>query len=319
MDGFWQNGVAVESSANAMHYLNATRYRSVVLGSYRSLDELLLAYGPQPSFDDMAWYGLAYMRVYEVTRRTEFLSIGRAIFDWIWREGWDTGVCGGGVWFDNNYNAKQTIENVQMVQLGARLGRLLAASNSSQDYLKKAELTWHWLASHQLYDNTTHQVFDGLDLSTCSCTDRTTYTYTAGTLVGGLVELFRATGQPSYLATAHNITAAVIRNLTTADGVLVEPCDRDDTCDLDADIFKGIFMKNLRYLLDADPSAPAATTYRKFVARNIAAVKGNAMCEPGINGCVCHIVYLGTWDTIQSIVLYFQNDITHLAMEYTVH
>ena len=130
--------------------------------------------------------------------------------------------------------------------------------------------------------------------------------------------MFRATGQPSYLATAHNITAAVIRNLTTADGVLVEPCDRDDTCDLDADIFKGIFMKNLRYLLDADPSAPAATTYRKFVARNIAAVKGNAMCEPGINGSVCHIVYLGTWDTIQSIVLYFQNDITHLAMEYTV-
>ena len=118
MDGFWQNGVAVESSANAMHYLNATRYRSVVLGSYRSLDELLLAYGPQPSFDDMAWYGLAYMRVYEVTRRTEFLSIGRAIFDWIWREGWDTGVCGGGVWFDNNYNAKQTIENVQMFQFG---------------------------------------------------------------------------------------------------------------------------------------------------------------------------------------------------------
>ena len=32
----------------------------------RELNELLLAYGPQPSYDDMAWYGLAYTRIYEV-------------------------------------------------------------------------------------------------------------------------------------------------------------------------------------------------------------------------------------------------------------
>jgi len=42
-----------------------------VLGSYRGLEELLLAYGPQPSYDDMAWYGLAYTRVYEVTEYTQ--------------------------------------------------------------------------------------------------------------------------------------------------------------------------------------------------------------------------------------------------------
>merc|ERR1719209_1235149 len=60
MDGFWQNGVVLESMANAMHYLNNTRYSSVVHGSLRQLDSLLLAYGPQPSYDDMAWFGLAY-------------------------------------------------------------------------------------------------------------------------------------------------------------------------------------------------------------------------------------------------------------------
>ena len=38
------------------------RYSSSVYGSLRSIDQLLLAYGPQPSFDDMAWYGLAYFR-----------------------------------------------------------------------------------------------------------------------------------------------------------------------------------------------------------------------------------------------------------------
>ena len=73
MDGFWQNGVVLETMANCLHYLNNTRYRSVVVGSDRSLDDLLLAYGPQPSFDDMAWYGLAYSRIYEASLQTEGL------------------------------------------------------------------------------------------------------------------------------------------------------------------------------------------------------------------------------------------------------
>ena len=66
MDGFWQNGVVLETMANCMHYLNNTRYRSVVINSDRQLEDLLLAYGPQPSFDDMAWYGLAYARYFPI-------------------------------------------------------------------------------------------------------------------------------------------------------------------------------------------------------------------------------------------------------------
>ena len=33
--------------------------------------------------------------------------------------------CGGGVWFDQTEQSKSTIENVQLVQLGGRLARLL--------------------------------------------------------------------------------------------------------------------------------------------------------------------------------------------------
>ena len=54
------------------------------------------------------------VRVYEVTKEHKFLSIARAIFSWVWREGWDTAVCGGGVWFDNTRGGKQTIEQVQL-------------------------------------------------------------------------------------------------------------------------------------------------------------------------------------------------------------
>ena len=32
-------------------------------------------------------------------------------------------VCGGGVWFDQSQGGKETVENVQMVQLSAKLAR----------------------------------------------------------------------------------------------------------------------------------------------------------------------------------------------------
>ena len=45
----------------------------------------------------------------------------------------------------------------------------------------------------------------------------------------------------------------------TKDGVLMEPCDSDRSCDLDANIFKGIFARNLRY---------KHTTIKNLVTRN---------------------------------------------------
>jgi predicted alpha-1,6-mannanase (GH76 family) len=89
------------------------------------LDQLLLAYYPQPSFDDMAWYSLAYARVYEANKtNTDFFRVSKDIFEWMWTHGWDESACGGGVWFDQTQQGKETIENAQMFQLGLKLGRL---------------------------------------------------------------------------------------------------------------------------------------------------------------------------------------------------
>ena len=38
----------------------------------------------------MAWYGLAYSRIYEVTKLRKFLDISTKIFDWVWANGWDS-------------------------------------------------------------------------------------------------------------------------------------------------------------------------------------------------------------------------------------
>ena len=95
------------------------------------------------------------------------------------------------------------------------------------------------------------------------------------------------------------------RRLTNAHGVLVDPCETGalPPCNLDEDIFKGIFARNLRwtcckysicprYLIDIT-SGVKRHTYSAFLSRNIASLKQNSMCEiSSKNSSQCHLVYL---------------------------
>ena len=73
----------------------------------------------------------------------------------------------------------------------------------------------------------------------------------------------------------------------------MEPCDTDRSCNLDASIFKGIFVRNLRYLLDVTEDRARVKLYRRFLATNIASLRHNASCEPQPHrNHTCHIVYL---------------------------
>ena len=108
----------------------------------------------------------------------KFLTISKDIFNWVWKQGWDTSVCGGGVWFDNNYNGKETIENVQMIQLGFKLARLSGTGcpmfNDSIAKLivvslfisftgdssckKRAVSVWNWILKAGIINMTSFQV-----------------------------------------------------------------------------------------------------------------------------------------------------------------
>ena len=55
-DGFWQNGVVLEAIANVRAYTESTKCDKVVHSGLRSVEELSIAYPPEPSYDDMAWY-----------------------------------------------------------------------------------------------------------------------------------------------------------------------------------------------------------------------------------------------------------------------
>lgn len=83
------------------------------------------------------------------------------------------------------------------------------------------------------------------------------WSYNQGLGIGAGVEIWRATGDASALATARRLAdAANASPALTSGGILTESCDAPSSdCDDNAKQFKGVFM---RYLQDLDPAIGGA-------------------------------------------------------------
>ena len=65
-----------------------------------------------------------FVRIYEVTGNSTFLHTGRGVYDYLWEYGWDFSMtCNGGMYFGAGHSLKNTITNVQMFGLAAKLFR----------------------------------------------------------------------------------------------------------------------------------------------------------------------------------------------------
>ena len=110
------------------------------------------------------------------------------------------------------------------MQLGHRLARL----TGDREYSERAGRVWTWVRGAGLLNMSSYQVrvcslqpaalhswplqvYDGVSLATCRVNTNQTFSYTAGTLVGGLVEWYRLDHNSSHLELAHNIASSVIR------------------------------------------------------------------------------------------------------------
>lgn len=258
---------------NFMTYANNTRYIKVVKDSQRELYSLLEAYGPYPSFDDMGWYGLSYARIYEVLGQDEFLQSSIDILNWAWKTGWDTHkTCGGGFWFDNTFASKETITNTEFLQLAAKLYRL----TKKLDFLIKRNEIYNYIMKNQLINETTYLI-SGSATSDCKPNQFYGPTYLAGTMIGALVEMYKTSYKESYIILADKIAKAAINNSTNVTGIFTEYCDHH--CNRDQILFKGIFVRNLRYLMDVLKSSEQRQKYQEWLDFNVKAVVQYNMCD----------------------------------------
>lgn len=189
------------------------------------------------SYDDMAWWALAWINAFDLTGEARYLEMARTIFTAM-QQGWDN-VCGGGVWWNFTRAYKNAITNELFLLLAIRLQQRSAGER--EIYRTWSERAWRWFkASGMINEN--HLVNDGL--SNCQNNGGTTWTYNQGIILAALAEMYQITGEPAYLAEAEAIADAVIKILVTPEGILREPCE-DEGCDSNGAQFKGIFLRNL--------------------------------------------------------------------------
>lgn len=195
-----------------------------------------------PYYDDILWWALAALRAADMyTLRgeselaTKMTSRSNEIFENVAARAWNEteAACGGGIWWSTSRGYKNAIANELFFATASKLKKT--------DWATKA---WKWFKNSGMINNMS-LVNDGLDKD-CSNNGRTTFTYNQGVLLGGLSHLHALTGDVDLLNQASRVINAVLQHLTDGNGVLAEvDCG-------DGGLFKGIFVRYLRYFIDAN-------------------------------------------------------------------
>jgi predicted alpha-1,6-mannanase (GH76 family) len=255
--GWWNTANALTSMIDFYDRTGSQAYRYVIARTWTENRDDQLGDFRADYVDDTGWWGLAWVRAYDVTGEERYLTSARIAADYMARY-WDS-ACGGGVWWTTARTYKNAITNELFLKLTAALHNRIPGDTG---YLQQATATWNWFSASGMI-NAGHLVNDGLDRLSCKNNDGRTWTYNQGVILGGLTELHRATGDPALLAQARAIAgAATTSPLTVKDGILTEPCGL--TCSgRDVPSFKGAFARNLGELDRALPGRP----YQKFLVK----------------------------------------------------
>lgn len=259
--GWWNSANCLEALENVIFANNDVQYLAVLTNTFNlnAGGNFLNGY-----YDDEGWWANAWIRAYDLTGNTNFLSMAKTIFADL-TTGWDTTnvTCPGGVWWDKIHSYKNAIPNELFLLAAARLHQRTPGDAGPFSYLYWATNEWAWFKASGMI-NAQNLVNDGLTAS-CQNNGSTTWTYNQGVILGGLVDLYKVTGDVTYLnqATAIADAATTSSTLVDANGILREPCESGG-CGGDGPQFKGIFIRYLAYLYDVTRK----TAYYIFLSKN---------------------------------------------------
>jgi predicted alpha-1,6-mannanase (GH76 family) len=209
--------------------------------------------------DDEGWWALAWIDAYDLTGSSAYLKMAETIFADMASE-WDTGTCGGGIWWKKPAEYKNAIANELFLSVAASLAN--RTKGKKADFYKQwAEKEWAWFKGTGMI-NANHLVNDGLtssDPKACVNNGHKTWSYNQGVILTGLVELAKSDKDATLILEAAAIANATIESLTTK-GILVDSVVTGE----DAPQFKGIFVRNLLALYKAAPDP----RYKSFFEAN---------------------------------------------------
>lgn len=178
-------------------------------------------------FDDMGWWGLTWLNAYGEYGDANYLTAAEDIATYIDVNAWTT-ECGGGAWQTEALKLKDAIVNELFFELSARLYR----TTGDVTYLTWANDAWNWIKTHlivEVPESSSPTVATPADLAnpnahllvadhvnndpgnTDDCMPSTgqKWSYNQGVLLGALHDMYKITGDASYLTPAEAIANTV--------------------------------------------------------------------------------------------------------------
>lgn len=262
---WWNSAVALQTIGDYMQRTGDRRYlgqlnntfekdKGVFPAGVLSGDPLLGNFTSR-AIDDSEWWGLTWVQAYDLTHDPKYLNMAVTIANYV--EGyWDTGTCGGGVWWDGERTYKNAITNGLWIRLTAELHNRIPGDTL---WLGRSKTAWTWFQGSGMI-NANGLVNDGLT-NACTNNGQNVWSYNQGLAIGAGLELWRATRDPQVLTSVRRLAdAAIGPNALATNGVLTESCDAaDQTCDDNGKQFKGIFMRYWTDLVDTTHDRRYAT------------------------------------------------------------
>ncbi|KAE8448907.1 hypothetical protein EG329_008703 [Mollisiaceae sp. DMI_Dod_QoI] len=221
-------------------------------------------------YDDELWWVLAWIQVYDATGQQTYLDTAAAIFEDA-KSAWGTSPCGG-LWWDKAHTQVGAVENELYLTAAAKLATRRPSTPSSGYYFNEAMKAYNWFVGSGLI-NAQNLINNGLTLSTCKNDGGLVFSYNQGILLAGLAEMTWATGSSTYNDLANTIALATISALTDSNGILHEPCEATG-CDGDEEQFKGVFNRNIAFLVKRANVLPSDTKaqFISFLEKNADAI-----------------------------------------------
>jgi predicted alpha-1,6-mannanase (GH76 family) len=181
--------------------------------------------------DDMEWLAISSLRAYDLTKDTEYLNVANELWGRI-----KNGFHGNSFqWNTSCPNCRNTCANTPAVIFAARLYR----SRGNAADLKIAKDVFAWVKS-VLVDPATGAVWDAYNAGTGSV-GKSRYSYNQGTYIGAALELYKITGDLTYMNDAIKTADYAISN--SINGVLYPNAGGGD-----GGLFNGILVRYLALL-----------------------------------------------------------------------
>ncbi len=252
---------------------NRAKYASYVAGLYKAQSARGWHEGTNTYYDDENWMALSLSRAYQITQPEpaagenplNYLTTAESLYaDIMGAVVKDSSGNFAGIRWHYGQNGRATASNAGPVITGLLLARLTGNSAYS-NFAVQAYDFWF----NKMVDKSLYRVADFLNADGSMIW--ADWTYDNGLMVGAALQLYKATGNGTYLAQARGFANYMIahESISTKYGPVLKEVVCGNNCTGDATQFKGIA---LRYLIDLLAVDSANTSLRNLVNATVASL-----------------------------------------------